>query len=783
MSQQSNMFQLQVLDLRVEILNKGILILLCLGGFMGMVLSPFERAYMPLLMVYAAILILCILCLYLCWTGRQKAPLWICTWGMLLLSLALVQAGRGFISPLWASVACVLAILLIAPWAGWVAVGVVSLSLIGLAQFGMLFLPLAALIEAIIMAVVLVFVTNVAWRVLIGTLEWMSEGSELAFKQARELQNKSAELENALKSLGQTSFALARANEQLEIMVKFAEDARRSKQEFAANISHELRTPLNLIIGFSDVILNAPATYYAERLPPKLLADIQTIHRNANHLSSLVNDILDLSQMDVNYMTIVREPVQVEEFIRAAMNDFQSLATRRGLALQMEIAPGLPEVYADRTRIRQVLLNLLNNAVRFTEKGRILIRAGRMAELVQTHLPAGGDAPFAGDVQATNAVVISVNDTGSGIAASDLKRIFEPFTQVDNSIRRKHGGSGLGLTISKRFIELHGGHMWVESQIGEGSTFYFSLPIVPPANVLGIESTPQQIHRYEVGTLAVLEKHPTLSRLLERHLEGIAITHVDSMENLTAMAQSNSPEAVLVNDATGQALLNAPWPAELKQTPVVHCYLSGTNERMMASLDAGAQENVAAPAEEQQRLLLSKPITREQIGHVLKQLLAVRNAAPHPPEGEKRAARILVVEDDPDTLRLYSRMLRLAPMEMPLPCSVVVPIEAQSGEEAIEFLRTRSDLTIDGVLLDVQLGGLSGFDVLRSMDADERLRHIPICMVSGDGAHEQPLVTPYLTLTRPDGLTTRELTQSIAALMPVVLPGVEIRVPQQSEAW
>ena len=778
MRQNSNMFQLQILDLRVEILTKGVLILLFLGGFLGMVLSPFERGYMPMLMTYAAMLILCVACVYLCWTGKQRLPLWMCVWGMLGLSILLVATGHGHISPLWASVTCALAILLIGPWAGWLAVAVMGISMLWLWQMFPSLLPFSAVIEAMVMGVIVVFVMSVALKVLIGTLEWMSQGSELAFKQARELQNKSAELENAFKSLGQTSFALARANEQLEIMVKYAEDARRSKQEFAANISHELRTPLNLIIGFSDVILNAPSTYYAERLPPKLLADIQTIHRNANHLSSLVNDILDLSQMDVNYMTIVREPVQVEEFIRAALNDFQSLATRRGLALQMEIGPGLPEIYADRTRIRQVLLNLLNNAVRFTEKGRILIRAGRMSELGQPHQPAGG-----GDSQASDEVVISVIDTGTGIAASDLKRIFEPFTQVDNSIRRKHGGSGLGLTISKRFIELHGGHMWVESQVGQGSTFYFSLPIVPPANVLGIESTPQQIHRHEVGTLAVLEKHPTLSRLLERHLEGIAITHVDSMDDLAAVAKTNCPEAVLVNDSAGQPLPANAWPSELKQTPVVHCYLSGTSERIMASLGASARENPADMPDGQKRWLLSKPITREQIGHVLEQLLASRVDASYPSEGEGRAARILVVEDDPDTLRLYSRMLRLAPLEMKLPCSAVVPIEAQSGEEAIEFLRMRSDLAIDGVLLDMQLGTMTGFGVLHSMDLEERLRHIPVCMVTGDGVHEQPLVTPYLTLTRQDGLSTRELTQLIAALMPVVLPGIEVRVPQQSAAW
>ncbi|MCL5999141.1 MAG: HAMP domain-containing histidine kinase, partial [Chloroflexi bacterium] len=665
MKENSETFKFQLLDLRLDILNRGVLLLLFLTGFLGMATTPFETENTPALLVYAAILALSFASGYLSWMGQQRAPLWLSAWGALALSILLVVAARGRISPLWISVTCALPLLLVGPRGGWGAVVIANASLAYITLTRPATVPFPLAIEAALLAVMAIFFANVTWQVMCETLNWMSEGYELAFKQSDELRTKSAELESALKSLGQTSFALARANEQLGIMVKFAEDARRSKQEFAANISHELRTPLNLIIGFSDVILNAPATYYAERLPPKLLADIQTIHRNAQHLSSLVNDILDLSQMDVNYMTIVREPLHMDEFIHSALDDFMPLVTLRGLSLQTNVEPDLPEIYADRTRIRQVLLNLLNNALRFTDAGGITICASSRRSAMH-HQEKHPDL-LSGSVESEignpkSEIVISVTDTGTGITPDDLQRIFEPFTQVDNSIRRKHGGSGLGLTISKRFVELHGGQMWVESTPGIGSTFYFSLPVTPPAHAIGIESTPQQVRRYEVGALAVVEQNPTLSRLLERHLEGITITHTSSVDKLAEIAKTNCPEAVLMNEPIESALLPDHWPSVLKQTPVMHCYLAGTTERILASISqreqmadqgAGSAGDRVPHADgsvpnrlAQQRYFLPKPIMREQFYEVLAQMLAsdVATTPPHlplPRGGARRPSPLL----------------------------------------------------------------------------------------------------------------------------------------------
>ena len=785
--QREDKFQADALDIRLEIMNNGVTGLLIVLGWGGVFWSGLtalhETPKWPNLAICVALFVLGLVCI---WSGSRRRTLWICAWGTLGLSLVNLLLEDSVTSVAWLGISTMLVALLLGPTASWLAI---VATLTGLGASVLIrqssSLTIGYLTNATLPVLTLILMTQIVMSVLLRTVRWMTSAYDVARQHSDELRDKSAELSLAIKSLGQTSFALARANEQLEIMVKYAEDARRSKQEFAANISHELRTPLNLIMGFSDVILNAPSTYYAQRLPPKLLADIMTIHRNAQQLSSLVNDILDLSQMDVNYMTIVREPVRIGEFIQSALKDFEPLAQGRGLKLEMRIPSDLPEIYADCTRIRQVLLNLVNNALRFTDAGQITIRA-HQAMIDGEHWAADNPLSTPNVADATSDhVVISVSDTGTGIAPADLLRIFEPFTQADSSAHRRRGGSGLGLTISKRFVELHGGRMGVESELGVGSTFYFSLPIHPPAHTVDIESTPRVIHRHEVGALAVVEQNATLSRLLERHIQGIPVIRTNSVNELTTSSKTYCPEAVLINEPFGAALLPAQWPSELKHVPVIHCYLASATERMVATVSgrSGASLSQEAGDLDQAYHFLPKPITRERLYCALAKMLV--QTAPEMPQiseddkfQEGHPARVLVVEDDEDTLRLLSRMLRLASSEMTLSYTAIIPIECHNGEEAIEFLRSPAGQELDGMLLDIQLGDVSGFDVLHEMETDDRLRHLPFCIISGAEVHDEPLVTPYFTLTRQGGLTVRELTQTIAAIMQVVLPGVEVSVPQ-----
>ena len=199
-------------------------------------------------------------------------------------------------------------------------------------------------------------------------------------------------------------------------MNQVAEEARQAKRQFVANVSHELRTPLNMIIGFREMITQAPQVY-SDELPASLLSDIAAIQRNSQHLSQLVNDVLDLSQIEAERIVLSREWASAQETVEEATTSVRALFDSKDLHLETDVPPDLPDVFCDSTRIRQVLINLLSNAGRFTERGGVRVRVGREADRL----------------------VVSVEDTGPSIAKEDQDRIFEPFQQLDNSIRRRHG--------------------------------------------------------------------------------------------------------------------------------------------------------------------------------------------------------------------------------------------------------------------------------------------------------------------------------------------------------
>lgn len=227
------------------------------------------------------------------------------------------------------------------------------------------------------------------------------------------------------------------------------------KSQFLANMSHELRTPLNSIIGFSRVILkgiDGPINELQEQ-------DLTAIYSSGQHLLAMINDILDLSKIEAGKMEIALEVVDLAELIHSVMPTARGLLKDKPIELLLELEPGLPRVQADPLKVRQVLINLLSNAAKFTDQGKITVRSELRAA--------------AGGMEA----VVSVVDTGKGIAPEDQAKLFEPFSQVDASPTRQTGGSGLGLSICRALVEMHGGRIGVQSEPGKGSTFYFTLPV------------------------------------------------------------------------------------------------------------------------------------------------------------------------------------------------------------------------------------------------------------------------------------------------------------------
>jgi len=235
--------------------------------------------------------------------------------------------------------------------------------------------------------------------------------------------------------------------------VKRLQELDRSKRRFLANMSHELRTPLTNIIGFSRLMLkgiDGPLTEQQQ-------SDLQIIYHNGQHLLGLINDLLDVSHIEAGLMELQFREVDIADLIRSVMATASALVRDKDIEMRQEIAPGLPMVQADATRIRQVLLRLMENAAKFTERGEITVRA------------------WSADGQ----VLVSISDTGVGIPPEDQERIFQRFEQGSMENGRRPNGAGLGLALSKEFVQRHGGEIWVESEVGKGSTFTFSLPLQP----------------------------------------------------------------------------------------------------------------------------------------------------------------------------------------------------------------------------------------------------------------------------------------------------------------
>jgi signal transduction histidine kinase len=229
------------------------------------------------------------------------------------------------------------------------------------------------------------------------------------------------------------------------------EVASQHKSQFLANMSHELRTPLNAILGYTELMADG---IYGQ-LPEKTMGVLKRLESNGRHLLGLINDVLDLSKIEAGQLTLDLTDYSLEDIAQTVRSTLEPLAADKKLTFKVDVSPKLPAGHGDGRRLTQVLINLVGNAIKFTDAGEVVITGGT------------ADGSFH----------LSVRDTGPGISAADQAKLFQEFQQADNAITRKKGGTGLGLAISKRIVEMHGGKIWVESQVGQGSTFSFTVPV------------------------------------------------------------------------------------------------------------------------------------------------------------------------------------------------------------------------------------------------------------------------------------------------------------------
>lgn len=558
---------------------------------------------------------------------------------------------------------------------------------------------------------------------LLGRLFALYQGNLTQLDEAR---NHRLALNQANQALAEAYVQLERLNKLYQAMRLEAETARRAKEEFVANVSHELRTPLNMIIGFSEMILHSPATY-DNQLPGRLLSDMRVVYRNSQHLSQLINDVLVLSAAESGYMKLSQSWAPVLELVNEAQDAIQPLFQAKGLELVKDLPDSALMVFCDRLRIRQILLNLLSNAGRWTKKGGVVIKVMAMNEEVR----------------------FCVHDTGPGIAKGDHRRIFEPFQQSGKATNRSNEGSGLGLSISKQLVEAHGGRMWVESELGQGAAFFFTIPCPAerspdagfarwfnpylshePHTPLALPDLPPPRDR-----LVLLTQEEELYRQTQTMLDDLEVIQVGSLGELTEQVSQAIPTAVLINEArvmNDRGFVRHNFPHLPERMPVITCHLPGKRE-------ACDYLNVVD--------YLVKPVSGQKLLEVVR-----RHAAPQ--------QVILVAEDDAEMARLIRRQLTAGDSGYRI-------LHARGGGRALELMRERRP---DLVLLDLGLPDQTGYQVLEEKNRDETLKAIPVIIVSARDPLGEPVVTDRLRVELGGGLSLRDVVQCTAAISRALSP-------------
>ncbi|NLG28589.1 MAG: response regulator [Chloroflexi bacterium] len=527
------------------------------------------------------------------------------------------------------------------------------------------------------------------------------------------LRSRQGELNRTLKALDEAYANLKRNHDELVLARRDAEEARTREESFVANVSHELRTPLNLVVGFTEVMYLAPETYDGARWTPELQGDIEEMYRASRHLQSLVDDILDLSRIDASRFPMFRQLQDIAPIIEEAAATLAPLFRQRKLAFNIQLPDRLPQLFVDEVRIRQVMINLLNNAVRFTEQGSITVSA------------------HASETDVT----VSVADTGVGIDQSDLGRIFETFRQTGNR-RLQQGGAGLGLALSRQFVQLHGGKMDVESTLGQGSVFSFVLPLpgaLPHSTSLQHTDDRRSVDRDSAPVL-VVDPDPGLAEMLARYLGDRAMVPVGTAQEADALIERYHPLAVVVNQLPGGS--SDAWLGTIGSesaryaVPVLRCSISSPSWLHRSN---GFDR------------CLTKPVARDTLRSLIGQ----------PPA----PSTVLVVDDDPAFVTLMTRMLGTLP-------EVAAVLTAYSGEQALRIAHQRSP---DLAFVDLLMPGMGGLQVAAELRASGDCNAMRIIGVTATGYAEEALLQrgTYLTLSQASGLGTTTVVEGLRALLKV----------------
>lgn len=493
---------------------------------------------------------------------------------------------------------------------------------------------------------------------------------------------------------------------ELETLNKDLEKTNKLKSQFIANMSHELRTPLNSIIGFSESLLQLPVGTLNE----KQKRYVGNIFTSGNHLLQLINNILDIAKIEAGRLTLYCEEFPVAPVIGETVSIVGTLAGKKDISLVYDIDAGVDSVVADRIKFKQILYNLLSNAIKFTpEKGGVHLKA-RSVDHFEDMKP--GIKHFSEKL-----IHISVKDTGMGIKPDDIERIFDEFEQADSSYTREHEGTGIGLSLTKRLLDMHGGYIWVESEVGKGSIFNFVMPVTqgkvttvyPPLQPIRDNVAPTAqltavpFETTMRNTILIVEDDKATAELLVLQLEesGYHVVHspngIDAVEKAVELKPFAIILDVMLPGKDGwEVLQDIKAIQETKDIPVI-IYSIVDNKELGFAL--GATD------------YLTKPVDRQT-------LISRLNALSFSKKKRRQIVNIMVVDDNKEAVELVSSILE------PEGFSVM---KAYGGEEAVEKAKSER---LDAIILDLMMPGMDGFEVVHRLKGLPPTCDVPILILT-----------------------------------------------------
>jgi PAS domain S-box-containing protein len=519
---------------------------------------------------------------------------------------------------------------------------------------------------------------------------------------------------------------LQRLNDELVQTRDKAVEANRAKSVFLANMSHELRTPLNAVIGYTELITEDAKDFGYDEIQP----DLDRIHTAANHLLSLINDILDLSKIEAGRHEIVWETFELSGLIDDAVSNVEPNIRKNNNKLVIDCDEKLGVIRADHIKVRQILINLLSNAAKFTNDGEVRLEVRRESTDLGEQF------------------VFNITDTGIGIPQDKLEELFNPFTQADSSTTREYGGTGLGLTITKHFCQMMGGKISASSVTGQGSTFSVRLPapLASGANEEVLAGALKSLGTSRSNfTVLVIDDDATMHEMLRRQLgrAGYLVVTADNGEEGLRLARTVSPSVitldVMMPGTDGwDVLAQLKNDDELSHIPVV-----------MLTMVSDRKKGYALGADD----YLVKPVRGDKLVEVLNRF-----------DRAEASRHALVVEDDPDTRNIMQRNIESAGWKV---------TTAANGQLAIDQL---DELRPDIILLDLMMPVMDGFEFLREIRKHEKWADIPVVVVtarqlSRDEVEQLKQVAERVM--RKGNFTGPELVSEVDRVVKQCLPNLE----------